>query len=615
MNLLYLTLLIPLLSFLFLICAGRYIKIENIIVTGVSTVGLLCLIMIFICVDYQTNIVPDTSLIYYRQLWDWITIGRIHIPVLLYLDGLSLVFLVLLCFFSLIIYIFAACYLKDRNEIYTFFAYGNLLIVSLFVLILANNLFIFLMGWEGVNLSVYLLIGIYYKNFRTGLAAVKTFIVMHIADLFLLTGFFLIYNELNAINIRDILTLANENLATDSSIVLSVVLLIFIGVMGKTGLLPFYSWFAETSIVSAPIIALLQSLTAIFSGGYLILRLNNLFMLSTDIFTIIDIIVGVSIIFAGLVALVQNDIKRIVTYINLMQICYLFLAFVSKNWVLSLNYAVSYCVMSLLLLLSTSLLIQACHGERNIQRLGGLYRHFPVLYCCFLLSAASLSAMPWIVSTFYIKGDVIWGLMVDGKTAIGSVALLGILLSTLSILRVIFVVFHRQQKLTHFVPVNKFVYLPLAVLSLLSTAIFMHFPLPIQGIIPELTIETHNQLAFQLLLTAITILGILIAYILYAHSNTEIEEIVHTPIGRTLVRLWRNEWRFDKLLQLIFAQPYLYVTRLVKDDPLSKWVNVFTWGIRKINFRMALLENGRIRWYMVSVVAGAIMLLLLLVLI
>lgn len=615
MNLLYLTIIIPLISFLILVCLGRHIRKENILVIGISTIGLLCLLMLFVCIDYQANTVPDTSLIYSRFLWEWFTVGTTKVAISLQLDGLSLVFLIIISFFSLLIYFFAACYLTSSNDIYTFFAYGNLLISSLFLLILADNLFVLFVGWEGVSISCYLLIGIYFQKRKVNFSAVKAFLVMVVADTFLLFGIFLIYNELNTLNIRELIELANENLAVDSEIIFWITLMFFIGIMGKAGLFPFHTGFTETAIAPMPVMTLLQSVTMVLSSGYFILRFSPLFMMSNDIFDMISILAGITIIFAGCVSLVQNEIKSLITYINLGQVSYIFFAFVIQNWVLSLNFMISYSVTSALLLLSSSLLIKVCNGEQNIYKLGGLYRRYPLLYGAFLLSAASLCAMPWLMSAFYTKGDIIWGLMVNNKMGLGTIALIGILLSTLSILRLIFTVFHHKQKLEHFTAVPRSSYIPLIVLAIMSTAIFIYLPLPIEGIVPVIDLDTKNQLMLQLLLAAVTILGILIAYILFFDSNSEINEIAHAPIGRALFKLWRSEWRFDQLLQLLFVTPYLYLVQLIKKDPIAQWNRVINWGVRKVNFQIESLENGRLRWYMMSIVAGSILILLLLILI
>ncbi|XKM13638.1 proton-conducting transporter membrane subunit [Orbaceae bacterium ac157xtp] len=616
MNLLYFTILIPLLTFLSLIAFGRKIKIENILIIGISSIGLLCLIMTLVVIDYHANTVPDVSLIYTRFLWDWFKLGNVEIPITLYLDGLSLIFLILIVFFALISYLFAAFYLNSTNDIYTFYSYTSLLISSLFLLILADNLFVFLVAWQAMTISCYMLLGIYYQQIKTSTIVIRAVITMLISDIFLVLGICLLYSELGTLNIRDILSLANQNLAIDSEFIFWVTTLLFVGVMGRAGLFPFHISFSQTALASMPVATLLQSCTSVLAGSYLVLRLSSLFARSSDIFVFMSVIAGITIIFASCISLVQNDIKRLVTYLNMAQASYIFLAFVSQNWVLSINYIICYCVTSSLLLCSTAMLIKLSGGGRDINKLGGLFRQYPLLYLCFLMAAASLSALPWVMSTFYTKGDIIWNLMVGNKMVIGTVALLGILFATLSSLRLIFMVFHDRQKI-NITPTNthKIEYIPLILLAILSTAIFIYMPLPIDGIIPTFEVQTKNRLALQLLLAAVTILGILIAYILFANPNSEIKEIVHTPIGKTLTGLCHNEWYFDYLIKLIIIRPCCYITNLVQKDPLSKWSNLVAWGIKKVNFQVVSLENGRLRWYMMSIVSGCIVIMLLLILV
>jgi len=158
-----------------------------------------------------------------------------------------------------------------------------------------------------------------------------------------------------------------------------------------------------------PAVALLQSSTVIFAGVYLVLRLSNLFMMSSDTLYIMLLFASLTVIFASSIALVQNDIKQIITYINLAQISYLFYAFSTQSWNLSLSCLINYTVTSTLLILASAILIKQCQGERDINKLGGLLKSNRVLYAIFLVIMLSLSALPWVSASFYIKGDIIWG--------------------------------------------------------------------------------------------------------------------------------------------------------------------------------------------------------------
>jgi NADH-quinone oxidoreductase subunit L len=613
MNLLYLTIIVPLLSFLILVCLGRQIQPINVKLIGICTIFVIGLITIFSCIDFITNTVPDMTLVYTRNLWTWFSVGDFEVPISLTLDGLSLTFLVLTSFFGLLIYFFAACYLKLSEDIYTFYAYSNLLIASMLTVVLVDDLFVMLLGWEGVSISTYLLIGIYYKQARNSYAAVKAFVAMHLTDVFLIIGIFLLYQTLETLKISDILIKANSDLAIDSDIIFWITIMLFFGAVSKSALFPMHTWFTETTLAPMPAVALLQSSTVIFAGVYLVLRLSSLFIMSSDTLYIMLLFASLTVIFASSIALVQNDIKRIVTYINLAQISYLFYAFSTQSWNLSLNCLINYSVTSALLVLAAAILVKTCQGERDISKLGGLLKSNPMLYVIFIIIMLSLSAIPFISSSFYIKGDIIWGLMAQGNLMAGTIGLLGILLSSLSIWRLIFLVFHHSPKANQAIKIKSINYYPIFILLVFTTALFIYFPLPIQGIIPIAHLDTQGQLLFRLLLGAVTLLSFVIAYSLYAHPNSEVHEILNTPIVKFLRRLCKNDWRFDFILNNFFVKPYIYLATLLKKDPLAIWDNWIMWGIKKINSYIVGLENGQVRWYMVSMVIGSIIILMLLI--
>lgn len=613
MNLLYLTIIVPLLSFLIQVCFGRQIQSINVKLIGISTIFIVGLITIFSCIDFSTNTVPDMTLVYTRNLWTWFSVGDFEVPISLTLDGLSLTFLVLISFFGLLISIFAACYLKSREDIYTFYAYSNLLITSMLTVVLVDNLFVMLLGWEGVSISTYLLIDIYYKQARNGYAAVKAFVMMHLTDIFLIIGIFLLYQTVETLKISEILFKAHNDLAIDSDIIFWITIMLFLGAMSKSALFPMHTWFTETTLAPMPAVALLQSSTVILAGVYLVLRLSNLFMMSSDTLYIMLLFASLTVIFASSIALVQNDIKRIITYINLAQISYLFFAFSTQSWNLSLNCLINYSVTSTLLILASAILLKQCQGERDISKIGGLLKSNPVLYAIFLIIMLSLSAFPYVSASFYIKGDIIWRLMAQDSLMAGTIGLLGVLFSSLAIWRIIFLVFHHTHKMDHIIKIKTINYFPIFILLIFTTALFIYFPLPIQGIIPIAHLDTQEQLPFRILLSAVTLLSLVIAYILYGHLNSEVHEILNTPMVKFLGRLCKSNWRFDFVLNNIFVKPYIYLADFLKKDPLAIWDDWILWGIKKINSYIVSLENGQIRWYMVSMVIGSIIILMLLI--
>ncbi|QIQ20370.1 NADH-quinone oxidoreductase subunit L [Zophobihabitans entericus] len=612
MNLLYFTILIPLISFLILACSGRRWRAESVAVIGVSAVGLVLLLSIFVMIDFYANNQPDSSLIYTRYLWSWISVDSFVISISLLLDGLSLVFLLVVILIGFLVHLYAVNYIS-KQEAYTFFAYGNLLIACMVIVLLADNLFVMLLGWEGITLCSYLLVGFYHKQLKNSYAAARTFIVMHISDIFLLIGLFLVYSELQTLNIRDLLIVAKDKLAIDSEIIFWITFLLFLGAIGKSVQMPLQTWLTDTTAAPMPALTLIHCASTMLVGIYLILRLNSLFMMSTDLFLIIGVLSCLTMLFASCCALVQQDIKRIVIYASLSQISYVFMAISVQAWQLALIYLINYAAFSTLLFLASASVIRACGGERDITKMGGLARRLPFIYFCFIVAGASLSAVPWLTASFFTKGDIIWQTISEGRLGFGTLGLVGVLLSALFVFRLVFLVFHNKSKVETLVPATRLKTIPLFILVLLSTGFLVYLPLPIQGVLPITEVPEDGKFGFQILLAAVTTLGILITYMLYAGKHAEIHEISNSPIGKTLTQFWYHGWRIEWLYHAIFVVPYLYITKRIHKDPLANWNTSITWGIDRINGVIVPLENGHLRWYLASIVGGGVLILLLLV--
>lgn len=615
MNLLYFVILIPLISFLLLALAGKGWNKENIILIGISAIGLICVLIVFICFDFYHNSNAGSSLIYSRYLWQWFSVNDFKVSVTLLLDGLSLVFLIIIAVVALLIHIYAAGYL-GYNDAYIFFAYGNFLIANILVVILVDNVFVMLLGWEGISLCSYLLVGFYNRSLQNSFAALRTFIIMHIGDIFLFFAICLIYSELHNLNMREIILLANNRLATDSEIIYWITLFLFWGAIGKAAQLPLHIWLTDTASIPIPALTLIHSASAVLAGIYLITRFGDLFMLSNDTLWIIGVIASLTLISSACSALVQNDIKQMTAYMSLSQICYVFFGISVEAWNEALFYLINYMAFSTLLFLSSASMIQSRNCERDIRKMGTKIRNYPFIYLCFLVAAASIGIIPWVTATFYSKGDILWATAVRGNIGFTAIGLVGILLSTIAIFRIIFIIFHSRNKT---IAVEKtfnrvcFNHVPLGVLAIFSLCLFNNIPLPSLGLLPTLILPKGGLFSFQLLLAAITILGILITYILFASKNSEIDEIADSPIGRVFYRLWYSGWKIERIYYVVFVRFYFFITNFLKRDPLNTWVNVVPIGISRIHTQISKLENGHLRWYITSIVVGAVGIFLLLV--
>lgn len=613
MNLLYFIILIPLISFSILALWGKRFSRENIAIIGLGSLGIVCLLTAFIITDFYNNIRPDSILIYTRYLWKWIGVDDFDISVALLLDGLSLTFIFIIAIISFLVLFFAISYIEDKDY-YDFFAYGNLLVANMFIIVLADNILVMLLGWEGVSLCSYLLIGLYHKQLKNSYAAIRTYIIMHIGDVFLLIGLFLLYGELHTLNIKQLLTLATDRLAIDSDIVIWATSALFLGAISKSVQLPMHSWLTDTTSATTPALTLIHSASAMLAGIYLIMRLNSLFILSHDVLWLIGIIGSLTLLMSSCSALVQNDIKKVITYASLSQISYVFLAISVQAWGDALAYLMSYSIFIALLFLSSALLIRICDGERDIHHMAVSIKSNPLIYFCFLIVGASISAAPWLTTSFFTKGNILWATVIQGRIGITAIGLIGILLSTLYIFRLIFILFplfSKGQREKSSVKQSAISYVPLILLAILSLGIFTQITLPVSGLMPYLVLRSEDFFSFKLLLTAITILGILTTYVLYTGNQTEINEITHSPLGKRVIPFLYSGWRVDALYHKILIKPYLFIAQKLKTDPLNINLSLIPKVITRINAQIAKLENGYLRWYTTSIVVGGLFILLL----
>ncbi|MDU2734330.1 MAG: NADH-quinone oxidoreductase subunit L, partial [Mixta calida] len=328
MNLLYLTILLPLIGFALLAFSrGRWS--ENLSATvGVGSIGLAALVTAWVGIDFfNQGRAPFT-----QALWTWMHVGNFNIGVTLTLDGLSFTMLSVVTGVGFFIHMFASWYMRGEEGYSRFFAYTNLFIASMVVLVLADNLLLMYLGWEGVGLCSYLLIGFYYTNPDNGKAAMKAFIITRVGDVFLAFALFILYNELGTLNFREMVELAPAHFAADNHMLQWATLMLLGGAVGKSAQLPLQTWLADAMAGPTPVSALIHAATMVTAGVYLIARTHGLFLMTPEVLHLVGIVGAVTLVLAGFAALVQTDIKRVLAYSTMSQIGYMFLALGVQAW-------------------------------------------------------------------------------------------------------------------------------------------------------------------------------------------------------------------------------------------------------------------------------------------
>ncbi|MGQ5288631.1 NADH-quinone oxidoreductase subunit L [Pectobacterium actinidiae] len=615
MNLLYLTILFPLLGFLLLAFSrGRWSENTSATV-GVGSIGLAALVTAWVVVDFMSQ--QHGGVTFFNQhLWTWMAVGNFDISVTLTLDGLSVTMLSVVTGVGFFIHLFASWYMRGEEGYSRFFAYTNLFIASMVVLVLADNLLLMYLGWEGVGLCSYLLIGFYYTNPKNGAAAMKAFIVTRVGDVFLAFALFILYKELGTLNFRELMVLAPQKLAEGSPEITWATLMLLGGAVGKSAQLPLQTWLADAMAGPTPVSALIHAATMVTAGVYLIARTNGLFLMAPDVLHLVGIVGAVTLVLAGFAALVQTDIKRVLAYSTMSQIGYMFLALGVQAWDAAIFHLMTHAFFKALLFLSSGSVILACHHEQNIFRMGGLRKTIPLVYVCFLVGGAALAALPLVTAGFFSKDEILAGAWANAHINLMVAGLAGAFMTSLYTFRMIFIVFHGEEKTKAHAGKGISHHLPLVVLMILSTFIGAMIVPPLHGVLPATTELEHGQLmTLEITSGVVAIAGILLAAVLWLGKRQAVNSIAKSAPGRFFSTWWFHAWGFDWLYDHVFVKPYLAIAKLLQRDPLNALMTLPATVTRWGNRGLALSANGQLRWYVASMGFGAVLVLALLLLV
>ncbi|HEI8866456.1 TPA: NADH-quinone oxidoreductase subunit L [Serratia odorifera] len=615
MNLLYLTILLPLIGFLLLAFSrGRWSENASATV-GVGSIGLAALVTVYVAMDFLSQKAAGVPL-FEQHLWTWMAVDNFNIGVTLVLDGLSLTMLSVVTGVGFFIHMFASWYMRGEEGYSRFFAYTNLFIASMVVLVLADNLLLMYLGWEGVGLCSYLLIGFYYKDPANGAAAMKAFIVTRIGDVFLAFALFILYHELGTLNIRELMVLAPQKLAVGDTAITWATLMLLGGAVGKSAQLPLQTWLADAMAGPTPVSALIHAATMVTAGVYLIARTHGLFLMAPEVLHLVGIVGAVTLLLAGFAALVQTDIKRVLAYSTMSQIGYMFLALGVQAWDAAIFHLMTHAFFKALLFLSSGSVILACHHEQNIFKMGGLRKSIPLVYVCFLVGGAALSALPLVTAGFFSKDEILAGAMANGHLNLMIAGLVGAFMTSLYTFRMIFIVFHGEEKIKAHAGKGITHHLPLLVLLVLSTFVGAMIVPPLHGVLPATTELAHGSvLTLEITSGVVAIVGILLAAALWLGKRSLVSAVANSAPGRFFSTWWFHAWGFDWLYDKVFVKPYLGIARLLQSDPLNSLMNIPAVFSRWGNRGLTVSENGQVRWYIASMGVGAVVVLALLILV
>ena len=621
--------LIPLLPFLGFLLNGLLNKKLSGTVAGLigsATVlgSFLISVMLFLNFEYQYTV----------QLFDWISVGSLQIPFQYQIDQLSLIMLLLVTGVGFLIHVYSIGYMHHDENVGKFFSFLNLFIFSMLLLVMGANFVILFIGWEGVGLCSYLLIGFWNKNTSYNNAAKKAFIINRIGDLGFLLGIFLIYLTFDSVQYAEVFQKAST-MQVGTGICTAITLLLFVGAMGKSAQLPLYTWLPDAMAGPTPVSALIHAATMVTAGIYMVLRANVLFTLSPDTLQVAAIVGAATALFAATIGLAQNDIKKVLAYSTVSQLGYMFLALGVMGYSSALFHVLTHAFFKALMFLGAGSVIHAMSNEQDLRRMGGLRKALPITFLTFLIGCLAISGIPPF-SGFFSKDEILAHAFEHNKV-LWAMGLLTAFLTAFYMFRLLFLAFfgefrgtEEQKYHLHESPAS--MTFPLIVLAILAAVGgFMGAPMftgghhylaeylaPIftysQRLLPEVFAakpDEHTELMLMIASVAAGLLGIILAYVMYvARAQRPVQDEAQRSAPESLVY---HKYYIDELYNNLFTRPIMALSsglyNFVENGVINPVAGVFGRAVNGGGQLLRYVQTGAVETYLILMVIGIVLIL------
>ncbi|MDB5029929.1 NADH-quinone oxidoreductase subunit L [Mucilaginibacter sp.] len=566
------------------------------------------------------------------ELFNWFSVGSLQVNFSFLVDQLSSIMLLIITGVGFLIHLYSVGYMHDDNGFGKFFAYLNLFVFFMLLLVLGSNYLVMFIGWEGVGLCSYLLIGFWYTNPSYADAAKKAFIMNRIGDLGFLIGIFLIFNTFGSIAYADVFGKAATMHSGDAPFVL-ITLLLFVGAIGKSAQLPLFTWLPDAMAGPTPVSALIHAATMVTAGVYMIARSNILFTLAPDTMEVIAIVGLATALFAALIALTQTDIKKVLAYSTVSQLGYMFLGLGVGAYTGAFFHVLTHAFFKALLFLGAGSVIHAMGGEQDMRKMGGLSGKIKITFITMLVGTIAIAGIPPF-SGFFSKDEILAAAFAH-STTFYVVGVITAMLTSFYMFRMMYLTFwgkfrgtHEQEHHLHESPPSMTI--PLIVLAILSAIGGMIGVPAVMGGHHELgaylapVFEASNKLlvahelssSTEWLLMGLSVGGALIAmayaYIQYVKkASVPVSDEEERP---ALTSLSYNKFYIDELYDTLIRKPLdtlsVFFYKVVDRLGIDGLVNGLGKGAVESSKGLRLLQTGNVGFYIFMMVVGIIAILL-----
>jgi NADH-quinone oxidoreductase subunit L len=552
------------------------------------------------------------------SLFDWIQISNFKVDFGFLLDQLSVLWLLFVTGIGSLIHLYSISYMHDDENMHKFFAYLNLFVFFMITLVVGSNLLVLFIGWEGVGLCSYLLIGFWHKNQDYNDAAKKAFIMNRIGDLGLLIGIFILGHLFSTLDYATLKTAIAGATNLDLYWLSAAALCLFIGATGKSAQIPLYTWLPDAMAGPTPVSALIHAATMVTAGIFMITRLNFIFDLTPDVQSSIAIIGAITALVAATIGLVQNDIKKVLAYSTVSQLGLMFLALGLGAYEVAVFHVITHAFFKACLFLGSGSVIHALHGEQDMRKMGGLKKVMPITFITMLVSSLAISGVP-LFSGFFSKDEILLTAF-HHNIPLWVVASVASIMTAFYMFRLMFLTFFNEFRGTeeqkhHLHESPALITFPLIVLAILATvggvislpgnSWLNHYLIPI---VPKLATAQHHLGTTEYILMAVAVVGGLIgigmAYAKYNKQNTVPgDDASITGFAKVLY----NKYYLDEIYDFLFVKSINGLSKIFRDQ-VETALSAVVFGFGKVTNEISLqgkkVQNGSVGLYLFAFVLG-----------
>lgn len=622
--------LAPLLGFLFIGFVNKDLTKGWVAFIACGAVFVSFVLSVALFINLLTASEGQTSLTY--TAFDWITTGNFSVSFSFLVDPLSILMMLVITGVGFLIHVYSVGYMHHDEGFHRFFMYLNLFIFFMLLLVMGSNYLLMFVGWEGVGLCSYLLIGFWFKNQDYNDAAKKAFIMNRIGDLGLILGVILIFIHFGSINYADVFSKAAD-FPMGSEIITLITVLLFVGAIGKSAQIPLYTWLPDAMAGPTPVSALIHAATMVTAGIYMIARNNVLYTLSPLALDLVTIIGLATALFAATIAIAQTDIKKVLAYSTVSQLGLMFLALGLGAYTTGIFHMATHAFFKALLFLGAGSVIHGMSNEQDLRNMGGLRKYLPVTFITFLIGTLAIAGIPPFAG-FFSKDEILANAFAHNEI-IWALAALASLLTAFYMFRLFFLTFsgttRASEEVKHHIHESpKSMTVPLMVLALLSlVGGFMgvpevlggnhaldHFLDPVFAQSKALTSAHHHldhttELNLMGVIVGFTVVMILIAYVIYVRGK-RVPASDTGSIGAAQ-KLLRNKYYVDELYTSVIVKPLQFISKvfdsvvekLFIDNIVNGTGRAVTWSSKTLR----LIQTGNTGFYIFAMVISIIILL------